>query len=98
MILLEKKVNNKDFFLVKNSIIEEKVEAIVNPANERLIDFKNPFSAFLVWISIVGSKNIIEPLSVLILCPCFNNSLMYENVGRSIISNSNSRPQFLHLA
>ena len=37
MILLEKKVNNKIFFLVKNSIIEEKVEAVVNPANERLI-------------------------------------------------------------
>jgi O-acetyl-ADP-ribose deacetylase (regulator of RNase III) len=37
MILLEKKVNNKRFFFVENSIIEEKVEAIVNPANERLI-------------------------------------------------------------
>ncbi len=36
MILLEKKVNTKTFKLVKNSIIEEKVDAIVNPANEHL--------------------------------------------------------------
>jgi putative ATPase len=36
MILLEREINNKRFMLVKNSIIEEKVEAIVNPANEHL--------------------------------------------------------------
>lgn len=36
MILLEKEINNKKFVLVKNSIIEEKTEAIVNPANEHL--------------------------------------------------------------
>lgn len=36
MILLEKAFNNKVFRLVKNSIIEEPVEAIVNPANENL--------------------------------------------------------------
>lgn len=36
MILLEKEINNKKFMLVKNSIIEEEVEAIVNPANEHL--------------------------------------------------------------
>lgn len=36
MILLEKEINNKKFILVKNSIIEEKTEAIVNPANEHL--------------------------------------------------------------
>lgn len=36
MILLEREINNKKFMLVKNSIIEEKVEAIVNPANEHL--------------------------------------------------------------
>ena len=37
MILLEKSINNRDFFLVKNSIIDEKIDVIVNPANERLI-------------------------------------------------------------
>ena len=36
MILLEKKINDKKFIQVKNSIIEEKTEAIVNPANEHL--------------------------------------------------------------
>jgi putative ATPase len=36
MILLEKEINGKIFKLVKNSIIEEEVEAIVNPANEYL--------------------------------------------------------------
>ena len=36
MILWERDINNKKFMLVKNSIIEEKVEAIVNPANEHL--------------------------------------------------------------
>ncbi|MCP5103697.1 MAG: macro domain-containing protein, partial [bacterium] len=36
MILLERAVNNKTFMLVRNSIIEESVEAIVNPANEHL--------------------------------------------------------------
>jgi putative ATPase len=36
MHLLERDINNKKFVLVKNSIIEEKVEAIVNPANEHL--------------------------------------------------------------
>lgn len=36
MILLKKEINNKQFMLVRNSIIEEKVECIVNPANERL--------------------------------------------------------------
>ena len=36
MILLEKEINNKKFILIKNSIIEEKTEAIVNPANEHL--------------------------------------------------------------
>jgi O-acetyl-ADP-ribose deacetylase (regulator of RNase III) len=37
MILLEKVIGNKKFLLVKNSIIEEKVEAVVNPANEDLM-------------------------------------------------------------
>jgi putative ATPase len=36
MILLEKEINSKKFILIKNSIIEEKTEAIVNPANEHL--------------------------------------------------------------
>jgi putative ATPase len=36
MRLLEREINTKKFLLVKNSIIEEKVEAIVNPANEHL--------------------------------------------------------------
>jgi putative ATPase len=36
MILLERKINDRTFRLVKNSIIEEKVEAIVNPANQHL--------------------------------------------------------------
>jgi putative ATPase len=36
MILLERAINKKKFMLVKNSIIAEKVEAIVNPANEHL--------------------------------------------------------------
>jgi putative ATPase len=36
MILLERVINNKKFVLIKNSIIEEKTEAIVNPANEHL--------------------------------------------------------------
>ncbi|MCP4219163.1 MAG: macro domain-containing protein [bacterium] len=36
MVLLEKEVNGKVFKLVKNSIIEEKVDAIVNPANNHL--------------------------------------------------------------
>jgi len=34
--LLEKEINSKKFILVENSIIEEDVEAIVNPANENL--------------------------------------------------------------
>ena len=37
MILLEKKVTNKTFILVQNSLIEEDVSAIVNPANEQLV-------------------------------------------------------------
>ena len=37
MILLEKEINNTKFVLVENSIIEEDVEAIVNPANENLV-------------------------------------------------------------
>lgn len=37
MKLLEKIINNKRFVLVENSIIEENVEAIVNPANENLL-------------------------------------------------------------
>ncbi len=36
MNLLERNVNNKRFYLVQNSIIEEKTDAIVNPANEHL--------------------------------------------------------------
>ena len=36
MILLERTINNKKFMLVQGSIIEEKVAAIVNPANEHL--------------------------------------------------------------
>jgi putative ATPase len=36
MILFEREVNHKKFMVVKNSIIEEQVEAIVNPANEHL--------------------------------------------------------------
>ncbi len=36
MILFEREINNKKFMLVKNSIIEEKVDAVVNPANEHL--------------------------------------------------------------
>lgn len=36
MILFERTVNGKTFRLVKNSIIEEKVDAIVNPANQHL--------------------------------------------------------------
>jgi O-acetyl-ADP-ribose deacetylase (regulator of RNase III) len=36
MVLFEREVDSKKFMLVKNSIIEEKVEAIVNPANEHL--------------------------------------------------------------
>jgi len=35
-VILEREINNKTFRLVQNSIIEEKVEAIVNPANEHL--------------------------------------------------------------
>ena len=37
MVLIEKTINNKSFKLIRNSIIEEPVEAIVNPANENLI-------------------------------------------------------------
>jgi len=37
MILLEKKINQRKFLLTRNSIIEENVEAIVNPANENLV-------------------------------------------------------------
>jgi putative ATPase len=36
MILVDKEINGKHFRLVQNSIIEEPVEAIVNPANEHL--------------------------------------------------------------
>lgn len=36
MILLQKNFGDKKFLLVINSIIEEKVDAIVNPANESL--------------------------------------------------------------
>lgn len=36
MILMERDINGKKFMLVRNSIIEEKVDAIVNPANEHL--------------------------------------------------------------
>lgn len=36
MVLYEREINNKKFKLIKNSIIEEKVEAIVNPANMHL--------------------------------------------------------------
>lgn len=36
MVILEIEINNKKFMLVRNSIIEEQVEAIVNPANEHL--------------------------------------------------------------
>lgn len=36
MVLLEKGFDKKKFMLVRNSIIEEKVDAIVNPANEHL--------------------------------------------------------------
>lgn len=36
MVLFEREINNRKFVLIKNSIIEEEVEAIVNPANERL--------------------------------------------------------------
>lgn len=36
MILLEQTINGRIFRLVQNSIIEEKVDAIVNPANESL--------------------------------------------------------------
>ncbi|MCP5048989.1 MAG: macro domain-containing protein [bacterium] len=36
MILFQREINNRKFMLVQNSIIEEKVEAIVNPANEHL--------------------------------------------------------------
>ena len=36
MILLKKKVNNKNFVLIQNSLIEEEVAVIVNPANEQL--------------------------------------------------------------
>lgn len=36
MILFEKKINEQTFRLVQNSIIEEQVDAIVNPANESL--------------------------------------------------------------
>ncbi|MCU0287128.1 MAG: macro domain-containing protein [Acidobacteria bacterium] len=37
MVILEKEINKKKFILVRNSIIEEPVEAIVNPANEHLV-------------------------------------------------------------
>ena len=36
MNLLEREINNKKFLLVENSIIEERVEVIVNPANYNL--------------------------------------------------------------
>jgi putative ATPase len=36
MILIEKEVNHKRFALVQNSIVDEDVDAIVNPANEYL--------------------------------------------------------------
>ena len=36
MVLFEKEFNNKKFMLIRNSIIEEHVDAIVNPANEHL--------------------------------------------------------------
>jgi len=36
MILYQKEINGKQFLLVRNSIIEEPVEAIVNPANQHL--------------------------------------------------------------
>lgn len=36
MILLERDIKDRKFLLVQNSIIEEPVEAIVNPANEHL--------------------------------------------------------------
>ncbi|MCK4835655.1 MAG: macro domain-containing protein [Candidatus Aminicenantes bacterium] len=36
MILIEKKINHRKFILIINSIVEEDVEAIVNPANEQL--------------------------------------------------------------
>lgn len=36
MVLLERVINRKVFQLVKNSLIEEKVEVIVNPANRQL--------------------------------------------------------------
>lgn len=36
MIILEKTVNNRSFKLVNGSIIDEPVDAIVNPANENL--------------------------------------------------------------
>ncbi|MDQ1350235.1 MAG: O-acetyl-ADP-ribose deacetylase [Acidobacteriota bacterium] len=36
MVILEKELNGKKFMLVRNSIIEEKVDAIINPANEHL--------------------------------------------------------------
>jgi putative ATPase len=36
MILLERNIKDKRFLLVRNSIIEEKVDAIVNPANVHL--------------------------------------------------------------
>ena len=36
MILFEKTINNKSFKLILGSIIEESVEAIVNPANKNL--------------------------------------------------------------
>lgn len=37
MILLEREINSRRFILIKNSLVEEEVEAIVNPANENLI-------------------------------------------------------------
>lgn len=36
MVILEREINKRKFMLVRNSIIEEHVEAIVNPANEHL--------------------------------------------------------------
>jgi putative ATPase len=36
MVLFEREINGKVFRVVKNSIIDEKVEAIVNPANTHL--------------------------------------------------------------
>lgn len=36
MILTEKQINQKKFLVIHNSIVDEKVEAIVNPANEFL--------------------------------------------------------------